>query len=85
MPLRTGQEAVAHAGALLLVADLLEDLGQQVFGRLVVRFCVDQLIENLHGQAILALPVEFLALVDDLGRAAHHLDIERGRIARRNM
>ena len=47
------RKAVAHAGALLLVADLLEDVGQQILGLLVARLGIDQLVQNFLGMAVL--------------------------------
>ena len=75
-----GEEAVAQAGVFLLVADLLEDVGQQVLGLLVVGLGVDELVEDFRGEQVLALVVELPGLVRGSSRAAHHLDVERGGV-----
>ena len=50
-----GEEAVAQARVLLLVAELLEDVGEQVLGLGVVRLGLDQLVHDLRGEQVLAL------------------------------
>ena len=44
-------------GAFLLVADLLEDVSQQVLGLLVLGLGIDQLVQDLLGVSVLALVV----------------------------
>ncbi len=78
-----GQEAVAQPRVLLLVADLLEDIGQQVLGWLVVRLGLYQLVENFLGQQVLAFVVKLLAAGENLRRSAHHFDVQGGRVAGR--
>ena len=77
------QEAVTNAGAFFLVTDLFVYIGEKIFGLCVVGLGVNQFVQNLHGFAVFALFVELLAFGDNLARAAHHADIERGRFTRR--
>ena len=79
-----GEEAVAQPGVLLLVAELLEDVGQQVLGGLVVRLGLHQLVQDLLRRAgtcprrAVARPRARI-----FSDAAHHLDIERRGVGRR--
>ena len=75
------QEAVANAWAFLLVAELLERVRQQILGCGVGWLGIDQLVEEFHGLAVLALVIELLALGKDLLRATHHFHIQRRRVA----
>ena len=50
-----GEVAIPQAGVLLLVSKLLEDIRQQIFGDLVLRFGLHQLVEDLLGEKVLAL------------------------------
>lgn len=79
---RGGEEAVTDAGALPLVADLLEGVGQQVAGVGVVRLGVDELVEDLDGQQVLAVVDELATAAQDRLGAAHHLDVQGRRVAR---
>ena len=47
------------------------------------RLGLDQLVEDLLGEQVLPLVVELAAAGEDLRGAAHHLDVQRGRFARR--
>ena len=71
----SGEEAVAQAGILLLVANLLEDIGQQVFRFLIGGFGVDELVQDFLGKQVLALAVELSAAGKNLLGAAHHFDV----------
>ena len=71
-----GEETVPQTGVLLLVADLLEHVRQQILGGLVLRFGLHQLVQDFLGEEVLALVVEFPAAGEDLRRAAHHLHKE---------
>jgi hypothetical protein len=70
MPLRSsyaaGEEAVAQARILLLVAELLEHVGEQVLGRLVLRLGLHELVQDLLREQVLALVVQLLAARQDL-------------------
>ena len=79
---RSGEEAVAEGDAFLLVAHLLEIVGKQILGGLVLRFGIDQLVEQFDRQQILSLVVELLAAGKNLLAAAHHGDILGRRILR---
>ena len=78
-----GKEAVAETGILLLVADLLEDVGEQILGPGIVGFGLHQLVHDLGREQVLAGIMELPPTGEDFLRAAHHLDIERRRIFRR--
>jgi hypothetical protein len=67
----------------LLVADLLEDIGQQARGLLVVGLGVYQLVQDFLGQQVLAFVVKLPAAGENLRRAAHHFDVQGSGIAGR--
>ena len=78
-----GEEAVAQARVLLLIADLLEDVRQQVFCGIVIRLGLDQLVHDLRGEEVPPLVMQFAATGEDLLGPAHQLDIERRGVGRR--
>ncbi len=60
----TGEERVAYAGAFLLIADLLENIRQEVLRLLVLRLHEDQLVQDLLRQLVLAGVEQFAPLGD---------------------
>ena len=64
-----GEEAVPQAGVLLLVSELLEDIRQQILGGLILRFGLHQLVDDLLGEQVLALVMQFPAAGEDLLRS----------------
>ena len=78
-----GEEAVAQPRVLLLVAELLEDVGEQILGLAVVGLGLNQLVHDLSGQQIVARVVQFAAPREDRRAPAHHLDVERRAVGRR--
>lgn len=52
------EEAIAQAGAFVMIAELLAVVGPQVLGDLVSWFGTDRLVEDLHGVSIPALHEE---------------------------
>ena len=61
-----GEEAVPEPRILLLVADLLEDVGEQVLCFCVVRLSLDELVHDLRGEQIFPFVVQLLAASENL-------------------
>src|SRR4029079_750286 len=77
------QESCYASRGSLLVAKLLEDVGEEVPGDLGLRLSQHALIQDLRSEATLAFVVQFAGPHHDLIGPTHHLDIEGSRVGRR--
>ena len=66
-----------------MVAELLENRGEQILRLAVVGFGVDQFVENRHRQPVFAILAQCPRPRENRLRAAHHFDVQRRRLRRR--